>query len=1679
MALTPDQFGKSVVKAGLASADDLKSLWSSLPPAQRPKDGGAFSSALVERGMLTPFQAKRLLAGQGESLVLGDYVLLEMIGAGGMGQVLKARHRRMKRLVAIKLLPTALHDDPATIKRFEREVEAAARLSHPNIVVAYDAGVANDQPYFVMEYVDGTDLSSHVRRNGPLAVPHAIGCILQAARGLEFAHQQGVIHRDIKPANLLLDSKGTVKILDMGLARLDSSAEHEQLTGTGQIMGTIDYMAPEQALDTKHADARADIYSLGVTLWYLITGRQLYPEETVVKKLLAHQNNPIPSLRDACPGSTAELEAVFAKMIAKKPNARYQSVTEAITALERCLGNSASSQGVTSHPGGDSGAKEVRSGLEAFSGSMLATQIAPNQVDSLADQQVAPTISLHNALQTTEPVSAHSIQIALRTTKKRTAEKQPPWWRKPLALALGGLGGCLLIALGIWVIIRDKDGNEVARVKVPKGGRAEVIAEDEPDQGANKKTGWHGWPAEAPKPAIAPFDAEQAKKYQREWAEYLGVPVEYENSLKMKFVLIPPSEFTMGSTAAEVEEALKVAGEDKQWQECIQSEAPQHKVILTQPIYLGIHEVTQQQYEKVMGRNPSNFAKTGPEPQSVEKVAGADTSQHPVEGISWIDAVEFCANLSRKDDLKPFYFRAGDTITPLDGTGYRLPTEAEWEFSCHAGTTTRFWIGDRDEDLVRAGWFGTNSGGRTHAVGELKANPLGLFDIHGNAWEWVQDWWEPAYYGQFAEKAVIDPSGPSSAGSRRVRRGGGWDCTASGNRSSLRFASGPTYRYGNIGFRVSLTVDAVKAAIAKANAKPAGDTTFWRGWPAEAPKPAIAPFSAEQAKQHQQEWADYLGLPVDYENSLRMKFTLIPPGEFMMGSMPEEIEEALKDASDDPHRQDCIKSEAPLHRVILTQPFYLGIHEVTQGDYEQVMGKNPSYFSPQGPGKGSVAGMKTAGHPVEFVSWNDAAECCAKLSEQEKLQPFYARKDDMVTLQGGTGYRLPTEAQWEFACRAGTTTKYCIGDRDEDLVRVAWFGANSGSRTHQVGELQANPLGLYDTHGNVREWVQDWWEPAYFGQFQEKAALDPTGPATATKQRLFRGGHWPPSTTSNCRSASRNAVEPTGRGTDIGFRMALSVEAVRGATMERNSSAWQGWPAGAPKPAFAPFDAKQARKAQLRWAEHLGVPVEYENSLKMKFILIPPGEFTMGSTADERQKALRVVGELKRSQDEIASEDPPHKVILTQPFYLSVHEVTQSAYQQVVGSNPSQFAKSGSNLERAAKVAGIDTSEHPVENVSWNDAAQFCEKLSQQEKLQPFDFQATNVAAPAQGTGYRLPTEAQWEFACRAGTTSKYSLSDAKLPLAAWLATNSSQRTHGVGELKANPFGLYDMHGNISEWILDEWEPAFYSRFKESPAIDPFCTGAAGRLRGFRGGNWSHPSSNYCRSAARSANVATARGNGIGFRVALPVEAVRQSLPATTGKQALRFDDRTDSVDLSEVTYDGSHDLTLEGWFKTLEFDHCEFARFEPDGPAIFAMPKGKNGEIGAQWKDETGKDVYAVCIDKLRVGQWQHIALVYRNQGMLVFVDGQPIAESKLVIKPGAVQRLKLTNSLMELGGLRVSRKSLYSKPFKPEARFSSDADTLALFHCNSGTGDVLADSSGHNHHGKIEGAKWILWEK
>jgi serine/threonine protein kinase len=339
MAVSLEKFVESLSSTGLMSAEDYRQFQDGIPPEQRATSAKDLARLLCESGKITKFQAQALYEGKSRGIVFGEYVVLDRIGVGGMGQVFRAQHRRMKRMVAVKVLPPAATRSDFLVKRFFREVEAAARLTHANIVIAYDAGEQHGLHYLVMEYVDGPNLSSLVKEQGPLAVPKAIHCIIQAARGLEFAHSQGIIHRDVKPSNLLIDRNGTIKILDMGLARFESEAGREAdgedgLTAAGQVMGTVDYMAPEQAEDTHTADQRSDLYSLGCTLHFLLTGKPPYPAETMVKKILAHRQRPIPNLRELRPEASQDLQAIFQRTIAKRPEERYPSATELLRDLE-------------------------------------------------------------------------------------------------------------------------------------------------------------------------------------------------------------------------------------------------------------------------------------------------------------------------------------------------------------------------------------------------------------------------------------------------------------------------------------------------------------------------------------------------------------------------------------------------------------------------------------------------------------------------------------------------------------------------------------------------------------------------------------------------------------------------------------------------------------------------------------------------------------------------------------------------------------------------------------------------------------------------------------------------------------------------------------------------------------------------------------------------------------------------------------------------------------------------------------------------------------------------------------------------------------------------------------------------------------------------------------------------
>jgi serine/threonine protein kinase len=299
-----------------------------------PHEASRLAGLMVRDGIITQFQAEHLMQGKWRRFTIGKYKVLEKLGSGGMGTVFLCEHKLMRCLRAIKILPAAKAQDEAALGRFYREARAVAAIDHPNIVHAYDIDQDENLHFLVMEYVDGASMQEIVKKTGPLSILRACHYIRQSAIGLDHAQRAGLVHRDIKPGNILVSREGAVKILDMGLARFFND-DDDILTRKfdENVLGTADYLAPEQALDSHTVDIRADIYSLGATFYFLLTGKTPFGEGTVAQKLFWHQSRNPRAVREARPDAPVGVEAIISKMMAKEPAQRYQTPAELVDAL--------------------------------------------------------------------------------------------------------------------------------------------------------------------------------------------------------------------------------------------------------------------------------------------------------------------------------------------------------------------------------------------------------------------------------------------------------------------------------------------------------------------------------------------------------------------------------------------------------------------------------------------------------------------------------------------------------------------------------------------------------------------------------------------------------------------------------------------------------------------------------------------------------------------------------------------------------------------------------------------------------------------------------------------------------------------------------------------------------------------------------------------------------------------------------------------------------------------------------------------------------------------------------------------------------------------------------------------------------------------------------------------------
>jgi serine/threonine protein kinase/formylglycine-generating enzyme required for sulfatase activity len=788
----------------------------------------------------------------GISKQFGRYCILRVLGQGAMGTVYLAEDTQLQRQVALKT--PQFTDDSAqeSLERFYREARTAATLRHPNICPVHDVGEIEGTHYISMAYIEGLPLSDLIQPERRQTERQILNEIRKLAQALQEAHDHDIVHRDLKPANVMIDKRGEPLIMDFGLARQVRREQGIRLTQSGVLLGSPAYMSPEQVEgDAALVGPASDQYSLGVILYELLTGELPFQGSlaAVLGQIVSREPTPPSRLRA---GLDPRVEAICLKMLAKKPSDRFASLSAVADELTLVLRTPAAML----TPAEESASSEAILPVVRLSTS--------NSVPSMVGASKVLAASTQRANKMPQELAADRVSDRTRI--------DGGWfsWRA-VALGLAFLG---LLLFGVTIFVRsgkavlkveiDDPNMEVAlkgttlvlkspeqEIKVEPGeteltityhdlkfttpsfrlekGNNQLVKVSLVDSKMVARLGDKNLPltpaqslpiqkATPPQAAIKtseaktekiaataagvpallamPFDAAQAKKARDEWSRHLKIPAEMTNSIGMKLILVPPGEFVMGPYQG-------------------------HRVRITHAMYVGVYEVTRAQFAKFIAetgfKTDAEFQKGGTTLDNAEKPVKWDPERpytwrdpgfpqednHPAVQLTWDDATAFCDWLGRKE-----------------GKSYRLPTEAEWEYDCRAGTWTRIYnssdleegtkIGNIADVTIKAIYPRWDRGVKTSdgfaytsPVGHFIPNNFGLYDMIGNVSEWCSDWYDKDYYQHAPEE---NPPGPS-AGTQHVGRGGGFSDVPG---SRYRYYGNVHFRRPDWGLRVACDVAAPK-----------------------------------------------------------------------------------------------------------------------------------------------------------------------------------------------------------------------------------------------------------------------------------------------------------------------------------------------------------------------------------------------------------------------------------------------------------------------------------------------------------------------------------------------------------------------------------------------------------------------------------------------------------------------------------------------------------------------------------------------------------------------------------------------------------------------------------------------------------------------------------------------------
>ncbi len=1006
--------------------------------------------------------------------ILGAYRIVEKIGEGGMGAVYRATHQRLGREAAIKVLPRQLLDDhPQFAQRFFVEARTAAQINHPNIVQVHDAGEQEGLHFIAMEFVKGVSLKQRLETRGALDEREGLKIVLQAARGLADAAKRNVIHRDIKPANLMINDKGAVKIADFGLAKdLESDVS---VTQSGQILGTPAYMSPEQG-EAETVDFRTDIYSLGVTFFEILTGAQPFQGDTPVAVLMKHCTSPVPDPRTLRTELSEPIAGIIMKMMAKKPADRYASYDELLAALRKA-------------------AKALRA---ASAPPPERPPTPPPRKPARTPDKTPPTLS-KKKVKKRHPRSGRRTESGVRTPA-------PAASRTPLYI---GAGAAALVVVVLIAVLAFRDTSP--------GGAPSPETDPAPEAGNE--------PPEEKKPGetlsmMEAYDraweaAEQARRKADRFddagtwdavveaasrARDIGDTLE---ARALETLATARRDFALARNAeadGKLDEALELAEKALESEADVPGLATYAKALAARLDALRVQKAREKRIADLTKRAREHEAK-GSLPD-LEKAVSL-----------WADVLAATVN---EEDRRVIGERI-DALSRRIEYAQAMARGREAEAAGHPGEAAKAY---REALSVRPG-------------DEKAARALERIEEAAAPGPETEPQPEPPPDTPEARKARYNELVLAAADRARQN-----DEDASLDalrmlREALEFADDPTDRRlveRTIARRIIEVLQDAMARGREAMKRNDWITAVWAFERALVARPG-EPYPTrllEKAKREREAVESRLGprfllprrsvqkdargrpivsrqgsrmhagLNLPHEIWLdrpRMELVLVPPGRFDLGSPASEEGRYLE--------------EGPLTRVTLERPFYIGKYECTQGQWETIVGTNPSVF-------------KGKDLPVENVSWKEA-------------QAFLEKVNRLGGEEGAPPVRLPSEAEWEYAARAGSKWPYPSGRRAEGLAEFAWFSGNAGEKSHPVGGRKPNAFGLYDTAGNVWEWCADRFHPSYEGHPRNGSARDEAG----TTRHPIRGGAYN-DPAKDLRFARRLSDEEDKRVSSLGFRIAFT-----------------------------------------------------------------------------------------------------------------------------------------------------------------------------------------------------------------------------------------------------------------------------------------------------------------------------------------------------------------------------------------------------------------------------------------------------------------------------------------------------------------------------------------------------------